>query len=410
MLEKKSSVKLNILDFLLILIILYTVAPIVSRFISSYLTTYVYMLVIVAAVALLLLCKGMKSINDCILMLAPFLAWKLMAFFMVKGDLVTWGYGALLDLVPILAGYYMMNCCNDDKNKFFMWLVIAVFAITLITTVIGCIQHEGAARYLATVENANEAKAVLYGWLNLGGYQFVYMVVLLHPIVVLAYKKGKIKKWVAIVCSVAVFLLAIYSEYTTALLLTLFTCVLYFFKKDLKPKQLIGLTIAVIAVFTVFSELFSNFLNWLADIIGSDTIALRLKALAGGRTGIENSEDDRIVLYEASLRTFFNNPLLGTFLSGGGVGGGHSFILDFAAQFGIVGIALLVYMYRTIYKFAFAKYKGREGYGYILWIFLQTLLLSAVNTGMWLSVLTLFVPILLRMIYAEEKNENLMDR
>ena len=410
MLEKKSNVKLNILDFLLILIMLYTVAPIVSRFISSYLTTYVYMLVIVAAVALLLLCRGMKSINDCILMLVPFLIWKLMAFFMVKSDLITWGYGALLDLVPILAGYYMMTCCDEDKNKFFMWLIIAVFAVTLITTVIGCIQHEGAARYLATVEKPNEAEAVLYGWLNLGGYQFVYMTVLLHPIVVLAYKKGKIKKWMAIVCSVAVFVLAIYSEYTTALLLTLFTCVLYFFKKDLKPKQLIGLTVAAILMFTVFSELFSRFLTWLAEIIGSDTIALRLEALAGGKTGIENSEDNRIALYEASIKTFFKNPLLGTFLNGGGVGGGHSFILDFAAQFGLVGIVLLVCMYRIIYRFAFAKYKGQEGYGYVLWIFLQTMLLSTINTGMWLPILMLFVPILLRTIYAEDKNENFMDR
>lgn len=232
---------------------------------------------------------------------------------------------------------------------------------------------------------------------------FVYFIVLLHPLAILAFKKQKINGWMAALCSIAVLSLAIYSEYTTALLLTLITLLLYFFKRDFQAKQLFLFSIIAMAAVFLLSEVFSNFLMWLADIVGSETIAIRLEALADGRTGIENSEDNRIELYERSFYTFLHNPLFGTFLNGGGGIGGHSFILDFMAQFGLLGVAVLFWMYRTVYKFAFAPYKGMEGYGFILWLFVQTIILSTVNTGLWLSVLVFFIPIFLKAIYREEQ-------
>lgn len=402
MLKKKLDVKLNLIDFLLILIAMYTVMPIVSRFISSYLTTYFYMLVVVLAVALLLLIKGMKSLNECFVIIFPFICWKVLQFFVYSGGLINWGYAAMLDIVPLLIGYYFIQHCDYEKNDFFAGLIFIILAVTLITTILGCIQYPGAARYLATVEDTQEAKVVLYDGKNIGGYTFVYFIVLLHPLAILAYKKKKINGWIAALCSIAVFALVIYSEYTTALLLTLVTLVLYFFKKDFKANQLLLFAAVSMVIITAFSSLFSNFLMWLADVIGSDNIAMRLEALAGGRTGIEGSEDNRIELYEQSLRTFLQNPLFGTFVSGGRGIGGHSFILDFIAQFGLIGVVVLFYMYKTVYKYFFACYKDSEGYGYILWLFVQTMILSTINTGIWLSILAFFAPIFLRAIYREE--------
>lgn len=403
MLKKKLDVKLNLIDFLLILVTMYTIAPIVSRFISSYLTTYFYMLIVALTVVLLLLVKGLKSLNECLIMIAPFVCWKMLQFFVSSDGLMNWGYGSMLDILPLLIGYYFMQRCDEDKNDFFALFIAIVLSITLVTTIIGCIQYPGAARYLATVENTQEANAILYDWKNIGGYMFVYFIVLLHPLAILAFKKQKINGWMAALCSIAVLSLAIYSEYTTALLLTLITLLLYFFKRDFQAKQLFLFSIIAMAAVFLLSEVFSNFLMWLADIVGSETIAMRLEALADGRTGIENSEDNRIELYERSFYTFLHNPLFGTFLNGGGGIGGHSFILDFMAQFGLLGVAVLFFMYRTVYKFAFSPYKGMEGYGFILWLFVQTIILSTVNTGLWLSVLVFFIPIFLKAIYREEQ-------
>lgn len=408
---KPQSTKLNLLEMLLIFILLYTIAPIVSRFISTYLTTYFYMLTVLLFFLLLLFYKGMKSFNDCIILLFPFICWKLMQFLIFSGDIILWGYGALLDLIPLMAGYYLLNYSEDNKNGFFVVLILVALAVTLLTTILGCIEHEGASRYLAGVKDTNEAKAVLYGWLNIGGYEFVYLAVLLHPLAIFAYKRGKIKQWVAILCSIAIIALSIYSEYTTALLLSIVNCLLYFFKKDLTSKQLIALVVVAVLMFTILSSVLSKFLAWLAEVIGSETMSLRLKTLAWGESGRGDNDTNRLELYQRSLMTFINNPIFGTFLNGGRGIGGHSFVLDMLGQFGLLGLLLLIFMYRTIYIKFFRCYKKFKGYGYVLWIFISTVLLSILNTGIWLTVLALFAPIFIKQIYSKEieNNENSLD-
>lgn len=405
MLKKKLDVKLNFIDFLLILIAMYTVAPIVSRFISSYLTTYFYMLVVALFVALLLLINGLKSLNECLIMIFPFVCWKLLYFFVDSNGLINWGYASMLDIAPLLIGYYFTKHCDENKNALFSSFIFVLVAITLVTTIVGCMQYPGAARYLATVENTQAAQAVLYDWNNIGGYTFVYFAVLLHPLLILAYKKGKLKLWWALLGSLAIFALAIYSEYTTALLLTLVTSLLYLFKKNFTAKQLLIFAVVAMTSILLFSELFADFLRWLADVVGSESIADRLEALAGGRAGIENSEDNRIELYENSLKTFFHNPLFGSFLNGGKGIGGHSFVLDFMAQFGLLGIVVLFFMYKTMYQRFFTQYHGIEGYGYVLWIFIQALILSTINTGVWIVILAFFAPIFLNVICGGEAKE-----
>ena len=42
---------------------------------------------------------------------------------------------------------------------------------------------------------------------------------------------------------------------------------------------------------------------------------------------------------------------------------------------------------------------GENGFGAILWTFLQAILLSSINTGMWLNVIGLMMPVLVSWIY-----------
>lgn len=403
MLKKKKSLKLNLIELLLIVVAAYSIAPFVSRFISSYLTTYFYMLLVVLLVVLVLFTRGNYSLNECFNLLFPFLCWKALTFFVKTDSIVLWGYSAMLDILPLMVGYYLMEFTFEDENKavFFTKLLFVLFVITAFTTLIGCMQYPGAARYLATVEDASEAKVVLYDWRNIGGYSFVYMLVLLHPLLIFAYKRRRIKLWMALLGSLAVILVAIYSEYTTAFLFSLFTCLLYFFKRNFNTKQLIVFALLMIVAGIAFFNLFSKLLLWLAEVVDSRTISERLQVLATGENKINGTEYSRMELYQMSLKTFFQSPLFGS-LTSGGRNGGHSFILDFMAQFGLVGIIVLFFMYRTIYKRFFVPYKNVEGYGYVLWLFVQTIILSTVNTGMWLSVLAFFIPVFLKTIYRGE--------
>ncbi len=398
MLETKRNSKLNFLDVLLVVVTFYVIAPIVARFISSYFTTYSYMIVALLATCLLIFRTASKSFNASMNILFPFLCWKFAEFLLLKDGLINWGYSALLDFLPLLIGYYFVTRCDDAKSKFFTKLIAILFVVTMITTIIGCIEYQGAARYIATVEDASEAQAVLYDWRNIGGYNFVYMLVLLHPLVILACKKGKIKGWIAAIVSVCVILLSVYAEYTTALLLTLLSCVLYFFKKKLSSKKIVLFAIfGIIAIF-ILSELLSNFLLILANNVGSETIANRLRILAGQGDGGMN-DYKRFELYQRSLMVFLKNPIFGSFFNDGAGAGGHSFILDFMARYGLFGVLILVYMYKTIYELFIKPYKKQDSYGYIVWMFIQTLLLSTINTGMWLYVLAFFIPVGLKAIY-----------
>ena len=155
----------------------------------------------------------------------------------------------------------------------------------------------------------------------------------------------------------------------------------------------------------VFSKYVSEFLLWLGETLNNDTFTPRLYALAGGKTGLEVSDDNRLLLYTSSLNTFFSNPLLGTFLQGGYGIGGHSFILDTLGQFGLAGAAVLYFMYTRLYVVFYKPLQTEEGYGYVLWTFIQAILLSAINTGMWLEVLALYVPILVYVIYGKVEKQ-----
>ena len=98
MLAKREPLKLNLIEILVIVAFAYSIAPIVSRFISSYLTTYFYMLIVVALIALVMLIKGARSLNDCIVLLVPFLLWKGLNFLISSSGIVLWAYQAMLDL------------------------------------------------------------------------------------------------------------------------------------------------------------------------------------------------------------------------------------------------------------------------------------------------------------------------
>ena len=117
-------------------------------------------------------------------------------------------------------------------------------------------------------------------------------------------------------------------------------------------------------------------------------------------------------LYRMSWETFFRNPLFGNMFERYRTDGGHSFIMDNFAQFGILGAVLMAFMYKNIYQRFFLPFREKPGYGYIVWTFIQALLLSLVNTGMWLEVLCLFAPLLFYWIYGTEevKNEDTVDR
>ena len=394
---KKRALTKNLI---IVFVLLYSIMPVVGRLVSSTMSTYFYMMVLLIAVAFVVFASARKSLNWNVYLILPFVAWQLLQMFITSESVLVWGYQALLACVPILLGAYVVQYRRAEIN-FYSKLIVVAYLTTIITTIIGLQQYPDAARWLATASSSAEAKLILYEWKNIGGYSFVYSVVLLYPLLIFAYKQKKVGTGFTVCMSVGIFILLIMAEYTTALLLFLITTILFFVKRNLTGKEVIALIVVTVLLCVVFSDHVSAFFTFLGDKLNNKNFSERLYALAGGKQGLETAEDNRLELYTMSLNTFLSKPLFGTFLSGGYGSGGHSFILDALAQFGALGATILYFMYKRIYVVFYRPLKDKPGYGYLLWAFVQAILLSCINTGMWLEVLTLYIPVLVYAMYGK---------
>ncbi len=395
---RPKSFRVSIIFILLALILAYSILPVIQRLTSTYLTTYSYMAIVALTILIIVFGRQMQSINQYVSILLPFGLYGLLTFFTNNKSILMWGYQLLLSLLPVAMAYYIFYEKPEFISGLSKWLCV-LFGVTTLTTIVGLIRYPFASRVLATIEDAQSADAVLYYMNNIGGYEFVYSLVLLYPLIILAYKRRKIPLAVMIVIAVAVGVTVFMSEYATALLLFLISSVLIFLPRNLSVRDMIIFAVCGILIIVFFSEFFSNALMQLADSVSSEVLKERLNALAGGRTGLESSESERIFLYRGSLEVFFENPLLGTMFKGGHGVGGHSQILDTLGLYGLVGAVIMVWMYRYMYAIFLKPFREKEGFGYVVWFFVQAILLSIINTNFWTTILVLYGPLILNLIY-----------
>ena len=395
--------------FLIFIVLAYSVMPVVSRFFSAYLTTYAYLAVVIITLLSVLLIVQQNVLGEMLVLIAPLIMFNVLIYVATGADIALWVYTLLIDILAIVLGIYVLRYFDFKIITVFTFLILLLYAITIITTIIGLNENPDAARYLATVADASEEENVKYNWLNIGGFSFVYSVALIYPAVIYGFKHKKIHIAFLILFIIADFLLIVNSGYTIALLLFIMSSVFLFFKRDFKIKDVVIVFIISVFVIALLFPVVAELLNSLADVIDNDTIAERLRALAGGREGLENSESKRLELYQMSFNSFINSPIFGGMFTGASMGG-HSQVLDTMAQYGIFGLAILVLIYIVIYKAFFKKYSNKFGYGYVFWIFMQAIILMILNPGMWLYELALIIPIILAYIDGKgKKNENPLD-
>ncbi len=403
--------EISIWNLIFGVVILYIIMPIISRAISTYLTTYFMLLIVLLIYFHTILRYRAESFNDYIggLML-PFVFFQAVMFTYRTNSLLLWGYSVLLWLIPLVIGHYFIQYRIKDITTISKIIIIA-FSITIVTTCVGLIQNPFASRVLATISSSQDVNAIMYNWKNIGGYEFVYFLVLLYPILILAYKQRRVNFVFTAIGTFMIFATVILSEYATALLLIMCTSILFLCKKNLDKRGVYILLIVSTLILVFFSDSISRFLTYIAETIGSETIGERFLALAGGSDTLNSFDDNRIELYQRSLNTFLEHPIIGTFFSKSSAIGGHSFVLDTLAQMGILGGLLLFFMYKKIYNYFIAIFKTQVGYGYVLWAFLQAILLSIINTGMWLEILAMIMPILVANIYryGDKNYENTLD-
>ncbi len=379
------------------LIILHSIMPIVGRAISSFLTTYF----LLGVVGLIYLYFIKWNINRWIYALFPLLLVTVvnMLWAYTHGDgLVMTVYSTLLGFTPVLLGFRLVALPYYQKKKLFN-IVILMLLATAVTSIVGLASDPGAARYLATVSDSNEARNVQLEWKNVGGFSFTYILLTIYPVMICYAKEMSLALWKKIVLIAILLAYYISAEYMTGLMGFVILSALWFMPRKFSDKKLSGILIILLIVFLLLKRPIAMLLYRMASSTSSSTLYERFVYMANSLLGISIESDVglRGEVLQRSVNGFLEHPLLGNWYLGGRVGG-HSYILDFICKYGIIGISMLIWSYKRIYDLFFASFRKSSYFGYAMASFGTAIILSLINTGNHWFELTLIIPLMLSMV------------
>lgn len=307
-------------------------------------------------------------------------------------------YNTIGFILPTLISFYLLSNNYRKTIKLIIITSVVFLFITSITSIIGLKQFPTASRELATGDGNSEVIS-LYNSLNIGGFGFVYMFPVVLPIFFPLFNSKKLHVIFLLILIALFGLFVMKSEYTIASITFVLSVLSFFFNRKYSLKRyLLLVSLAVVFVLflkPLFADIFYSISNGLEDNI---MLKERLTSLGDGLLGIDKNErstlNDRREVYEMSIDTINKFPILGGLMSDSSTTtGGHSFILDLMALFGIVGWLALFMLYRQMLKILYLPFKKKSYYGYMFWSFLMSIILSLINTSPNIFAIGLFVPI-----------------
>lgn len=316
------------------------------------------------------------------------------------------GFSGILQLLilPMLAIFLFEEKRKKIAIGLFV-LYIGINFITCFTTYQGCQLFPNASRELATSYVTESPFYYIYLSANIGGFSFVYTMVLFLVLSICTIKNykqlphPKICLVLAIAFIIGIILAIIAAEYTTAILLVAVCLLLFFEKRSFKIKRIMFWGIVALFTFATFKTHIADGIINIAGKIESNNISHRLTDLAlsieGKHTQDHSDMDAREEKYTKSITLFISNPI-GSW--GASRTGGHSYILDSLARYGIIGLVLLCFTFKIIYTNYIKPLRGRFVYGYAVISFLLFLVMATLNpkafTDFILFVLPLYVLLL----------------
>lgn len=305
----------------------------------------------------------------------------------------------LLTLVAYLLVYY-----KDTKQA---KLILSLFAITnfitCLTTIQGCELYPGASRFLATGDETVVENFGLFKMANIGGFSFVYTMVLMIPLFIYTIRnRTKFHKMIPLMSILGLFVmfyLAIRTEYTTALVVSMLMLALFFIRQESVEIKRIFVTVAIVlSLGSLVTPYISQGLMQIALTTESRSMSDRLTDLSLKIEGKESESheadlDDRVERTDKSINTFLSNPL-GTWSDKYGHGG-HSYLFDNMAIFGILGLVCMLIMLRRIFILYLLPHRGSSHYLYLIGMYVAFCVLLVVNTGAFYTPITFVFPLFL---------------
>lgn len=301
---------------------------------------------------------------------------------------------------------------NDMKMaKILLLIFIGVNFITCFTTYNGCLIYPEASRELAAGDASSSPSYYVYMAANIGGFHFIYSTVLISGLVIYSVKKfryiegGYILLPLGVVYLGLIFMTLLAAEYTLSILMFLSYVLLFFVRDVFSIKKFFVLAIFVLLSFLVFKPLISNGLKSISEVVESEHISNRLYdlhlKLEGNHTQKHSDYDERKDTYVKSIEQFEKKPLGCWNIKDIG---GHSFVLDSLAKYGLLGLILVIVTYIYIYRYYISPYENDSIFGYGFYIFFLFIVASVLNPHIFTNIIMFAFP-----VYALIFKENTCD-
>lgn len=272
---------------------------------------------------------------------------------------------------------------SDKRKKRMLIYAFVLISVTIVTTIAGSYIYDNSSRIMSSGVTGNVGNEVfLYARMNIGGYGFVYSLVVLMPFLFFRFKNSEYKWVYAIMIAGAIYTIFV-TQYTIALAAVAGLIIaLVIFSGNRSYKAIIGIISGVILVFllrNVIMDVFravedffySKGLNFLSDRLGLLIELLDQNTISGDALVRSN-------LYEMSWDAFWENPLSGN-LAEYNTLGGHSELLDILGATGIIGFTIFAVVFSRHTKLI-NSLNNTDAYKYCIFSLILFFFVASFNT------------------------------
>ena len=230
--------------------------------------------------------------------------------------------------------------CTKDLNMINNYSVLISLA-TMIGTLTMLSYNPSIARLMASSTNFEGGLSEMRNFQKMGvaGYDFSAIVMFFPVLIVAYYKAFNLKKIYAIVALFLCYLFLFKVQSSTPMILSIvITAVAFFINENTKGYFIIQAA----ALILIMGFFFPVFLDIVVPYVGGTAFENKVIGLAEfSETGQTSGEVlGRYELYQISMDSFRENVLFGR---SDAYIGGHSFILDRLACYGLIGVFLFIY-------------------------------------------------------------------
>lgn len=393
------------MKLMIVLYLLHKLLPIASE----YMPTMVYFAVFLAT-ALMTLYTALNSrlsywIVIALLLFAPsvFDAYDLMQHASMTNT-AKFLYGEAQIYIQIVIALIYIKLMNGREKKRMLRFLFLAYLLTAFCTAAACIQTPNVARIITG--DSGGAAYHLYRRNNVGDFVFAYEFILLTPLLICCIKNRRLNRAGGLMLLVFCGLAVLEMQFTLGLMLfVVFASTL--FLPRLKRKHVWWIVLGAGFVFLFARPFLADLFDSLGKQVDNRSFASRFEYIAVVLRGeqipkaLESDAGARFDLYMLSFREFLSDPL-GHW--GKGVTGGHSYILDRAAKYGLAGLMAIAAMYVAMYSIFLKPYRESSCYPYLLLGFLASIVMATINTKTFMFIFVCVYPLFAQVYTESEKS------